>query len=194
VTRTADPVAASVTAYTDHAATYAARNAGKVAETAARFIAHVPIGGRVLDAGCGPGRDLARFTAAGLTPVGVDLNPAFLAMAAEHAPVEPGDLRRLPFDADSFDGVWACASLVHLPPADAATVLGELRRVTRGGGTVYASVKCSGETGWWDTDVGRRWFQVWSPDVFAAAVEGAGLRVVAVEPGPRFVDVWAVSS
>lgn len=194
MTATVDPVATSVAAYTGHAEAYAARNAGKAADTAARFVNGLTDGARVLDAGCGPGRDLARFAAAGLRPTGVDLSPAFLAMAAAHAEVVPGDLRRLPFPARSFDAVWACASLVHLDPAGAREALGELCRVSRSGARVYMSVKCAGETGWWDTDCGRRWFQVWSPVSFAELVEDAGLRVRGVEPGPRFVDVWAVAS
>ncbi len=192
--RTLDPLVASVAAYTDYAAAYERRNAGKVADRVERLTAGLRPGARILDAGCGPGRDLARFSAAGHRPIGVDLNPAFLAMAAEHGPVVPGDLRALPFPARSFDAVWACASLVHLDPAGCRTALAEFWRVARTGARVYASVKCVGETGWQDTECGRRWFQSWSPVAFAEAFEDAGFRVRSVEPGPVFVDVWAVAA
>lgn len=188
-----DVVTASVAAYTEHVADYAAYNADAMADAAARFLTQLDPESRILDAGCGPGRDLARFSAAGHHPVGVDLNPAFVAVATASAPAQLGDLRDLPFADDAFDATWACASLVHLPPTDAAMALGELARVTKPGGLVCVSVKHAGQTGWTDTAHGRRWFHIWQPDTFCQAVRDAGLTVSddAVEVGAVFVDVWA---
>lgn len=186
-----DPVATSVAAYTDRVDAYATRNEAKMADEVARFCQLLPPGSAVLDAGCGPGRDVARFAAAGHRPIGVDLSAAFVARACQVAPVLHADLRALPLPAQTFDGVWACASLVHLPPADAVRALAELHRVTRTGGRLLASVKTTGTTGWQDTAIGVRWFQVWPADDFAAAVTSAGWSVAEVGVGGDFVDVWA---
>jgi SAM-dependent methyltransferase len=194
-----DPVIASVAAYTGHSADYAASNADKAAAQHDRMCALIePADHVVLDAGCGPGRDLVRFAERGHCVIGVELNPEFvdLARAATYGwpvHVEHGDLRNLLYDDDSFDAVWACASLVHLDTADAATALGELHRVARPGAPLYVSVKIGDTDGWVDSPHGRRWFRYWNPDEFAAAVTAAGFTVTAVEPDGVFVDVWATA-
>lgn len=188
---TGDLVAQSVAAYTEHVDDYEAFNADMVATQLLMFLTDLNPGSLILDAGCGPGRDLERMTKAGHSCIGVDLNDAFLTKASRFAPVQHADLRDLPFIDDQFDAAWACASLVHLPEDDAAKALSELNRVTEPGGRVYVSVKHAGETGWTDTAHGRRFFQIWSPDSFVDAVADAGMKVDNVVVGPVFVDVWA---
>ena len=190
---THDPVTDSVAAYSDHVEAYTNHNADLMAEAADAFIAALRPGSPVLDAGCGPGRDLRRFLDAGLAPVGLDLNPEFVAVADQIAPTQVGDLRNIPFSDHTFAGTWACASLVHLPIEDAITALGEIKRVTRPGGIVAVSVKHAGSTGWAETAHGRRWFQIWEPHVFADIVAGCGLAITDVTIGPVFVDVWATA-
>lgn len=188
-----DVVAQSVAAYTEHVEAYEAFNAEAVPTQALLFLAGLVPQSHILDAGCGPGRDLARFTAAGHRPVGVDLNPEFVAKASEHGDATVGDLRNLRFDDNTFHATWACASLVHLPPQDVAAALAEIARVTMPGGRVYVSVKHVGQTGWVDTAHGRRFFQIWQPADFAAAVHDAGMTVHETVVGDVFVDVWATA-
>lgn len=85
----------------------------------------------VLDAGCGPGRDVEYFHARGLDPVGVDLAEGMLAYARENRPGRylKMDVRALGFADDQFDGVWCPATVFFLPPAEMRTVLGEFVRV-----------------------------------------------------------------
>ena len=97
------------------------------------------------------------------------------------------------FNACYFDGIWARASLMHLPTGEAKAALGELFRVAAPGAPVCASVKITGRPGWAETTRGRRWFQFWEPANFAAAVRAAGFTVKSIEPGPVFVDVWATA-
>ncbi len=106
MTATVDPVTASLAAYSDRPDVYAARNADTGADLYRRFLATLPTNCRVLDAGCGPGRDLHRFATAGHRPVGVDLCPAFTDMASRYAPVVLADLRALPFATSTFQAVW----------------------------------------------------------------------------------------
>lgn len=186
-----DPLATSVAAYTDRVDAYAVRNAAKMAGEVARFAGLLPAAALVLDAGCGPGRDLERFADAGLRPVGLDLNPQMAARASEHAPVVVADLRAMPLPTETFDAVWACASLVHLGPLAAGVALTDLHRVTTPGGLLFAAVKCGDGSGWQVTAIGRRWFHRWTPAQFAAAVEQAGWEITSMEVGPIFVDVWA---
>ncbi len=71
----------------------------------------------ILDFGCGPGRDLAAFTALGHRPVGLDGSTRFAAMARAHSGCEvwEQDFLKLDLPAERFDGVFANASLFHVP-------------------------------------------------------------------------------
>ncbi|GAA4836857.1 class I SAM-dependent methyltransferase [Saccharopolyspora rosea] len=192
VSREVDPVAVSVAAYSGHVEEYVAVHGAKMLDRVEEFVRWLPPGASVLDAGCGPGRDLARFAARGCRVRGVDLNPEFAALANSHAPTTVGDLRSVEtlFSAAEFDGIWASASLVHLSEAEAASVLGQFARLLRCGGRMYACVKATGETGWLDEPDGRRWYTAWEPGGFAAAVAASGCSVDRVVRGP-FVEVWA---
>ena len=187
-----DPVPASVAAYSAHADQYAATHAPKMLAAATRFADALPVASLILDAGCGPGRDLARFVAHGHHARGIDLNPAFVAMASAHAPTLQCDLRELGahFDAAAFDGIWASASLVHLLEPDARTVLDQFARLLRPGGKLFACVKRVGETGWLDEPDGRRWYTVWDAGAFAHMIGDAGFAIDELVPG-EFVEVWA---
>lgn len=106
---------------------------------------------RILDFGCGPGRDLREFRERGHEPVGLDGSAAFVAMAREHAGVEVWQQHflslRLP-DA-AFDGVFANASLFHVPAQELPRVLGELRAALRPGGVLFCSnPRGENEEGW----------------------------------------------
>src|SRR3954451_11629859 len=72
---------------------------------------------RILDFGCGPGRDLAAFRALGHEPIGLEGAPALAAMAREHSgcAVWQQDFLALDLPAEHFDGIFANASLFHVP-------------------------------------------------------------------------------
>src|SRR3546814_17900216 len=123
-----------------------------MADGVERFARALPVPSLILDAGCGPGRDLARFAANGHVPRGVDLNATFVAMAQAHAPVTRADLRRIGslYPPGTFDGIWAAASLVHLSDAEACDVLQQLAALLRPGGRLFTCVMSEGATGWLD--------------------------------------------
>lgn len=187
-----DPILASVEAYSSVADRYERTFADRRAAEVDRFVRSLPAGARVLDAGCGPGRDLARFAAAGLAPVGLELNTVFVERARRHAPVVHGDLRDLDrlFAGERFHGVWADASLVHLDRAAAAQAIHELAALVVPGGRLFVSVRSTGDEGWVDEPDGRRWYSVWTADAFADAVAAAGCSVDEVVRG-AYTQVWA---
>jgi len=106
----------------------------------------LPSGARVLDMACGDGVYsvwLAEQLGNNGTVVGVDIAPAYLAVAQEYARLSPvaeqisfqvGSVERLPFADDEFDLVWCAHSLYSLP--DPVAALQEMRRVARPGGIV----------------------------------------------------------
>lgn len=96
---------------------------------------------RILELGCGPGRDLLAFTARGHTPIGLDGCARFVEMAraATGCEVWHQDFLALALPAAHFDGVFANASLFHVPGAHLPRVLGELRDTLVPGGALFCS-------------------------------------------------------
>lgn len=106
----------------------------------------LPKGARVLDAGCGAGRDANLLQKkAGLQVVGLDLSKGLLAVAKNHFPditFAEGNLLALPFEENTFDGVWSNTSLLHLETyADAAQAISEMHRVLKTDGILHVVVK-----------------------------------------------------
>lgn len=98
----------------------------------AHFVALLPQGSRVLDAGCGAGRMLPLLARHGAHPVGVDLSPGMIRRAQLDHPefeTQVASLDALPFDAGSFDGVFSWYSLIHADDEAVAAMLSEARRV-----------------------------------------------------------------
>jgi SAM-dependent methyltransferase len=96
---------------------------------------------RLLDLGCGPGRDLAYFRALGHEPVGLDATPSFVEMARQVSGCEvlAQDLLALALPKAHFHGIFANASLFHVPTQELPRVLGELRDALRPRGVLFAS-------------------------------------------------------
>ncbi len=98
---------------------------------------------RLLDAGCGPGRDALWFAERGFQVVGADRSAGMLAEARRRGvdvSFVQADLRQLPFAAGEFDGIWCCASLLHVSRAEAPAVLGSFNRLL-GHGWLWLTVK-----------------------------------------------------
>jgi SAM-dependent methyltransferase len=95
----------------------------------------------VLDFGCGPGRDLLDYQRRGHLPVGLDGSEGFCVMARERAGVEVWhqDFLHLDLPANRFDGVFANASMFHIPGQELPRVLQELRATLVSGGVLFAS-------------------------------------------------------
>ena len=96
---------------------------------------------RILDFDCGPGRDLARFLELGHEPVGLDGALAFVEMAREATGCEVWhqDFVSLDLPAARFEGVFANATLFHVPTQEMGRVLSDLRRALVIGGVLFCS-------------------------------------------------------
>lgn len=101
-------------------------------------------GNRVLDVGCGPGRYMSYFSQHGLDVVGVDLAIACLDRARQEVPAASFakmDMRHLAFQNNSFHGLWACASFLHIPKKEARSTLDEFFRALLPQGILYLAMK-----------------------------------------------------
>jgi SAM-dependent methyltransferase len=106
---------------------------------------------RILDLGCGPGRDLIAFRDLGHEVIGLDGCPEFVALAraASGCQVWRQDLLALDLPAQAFDGVFANAVLFHVPSQELPRVLAELHRTLVPGGVLFSSnPRGRNEEGW----------------------------------------------
>jgi len=104
--------------------------------------------GKVLDAGCGPGRDTQYLTEKGLNVTGIDLAEGMIQHAKENkkGKFRLMNVKDLEFPKNEFDGIW-CNTVIHFfPPEQMPEVIGELKRVLKPGGTVYISLKIGNGT------------------------------------------------
>lgn len=95
----------------------------------------------LLDFGCGPGRDLKAFSDLGHVAVGLEgaANLAQMARAHSGCEVWEQDFLALDLPAARFDGIFANASLFHVPTREIARVLGELHRALKPRGVLFCS-------------------------------------------------------
>ena len=117
---------------------------------------------RILDFGCGPGRDLKTFVALGHAPVGLDGSAAFVEMArrATGVPVWHQDFFGLDLPAGRFDGIFANASLQHVPKTLLPTVLSQLRATLAPRGVLFASIPRGDDDEGWNNQRYSAWHGV----------------------------------
>jgi SAM-dependent methyltransferase len=104
-------------------------------------------------------------------------------------------MRWLPLAAARLDGVWANATLLHLPREMVGTALREMRRVLVEGGVLHVSVK-QGERAGWDPCVFEpgfeRFFTYWRDDALDDALEAAGFAIEERWTSPTSRTIWLV--
>lgn len=110
-----------------------------------------PVPLTILDFGCGPGRDLRAFSALGHRAIGLDGSSRFVEMARADSGCEVWhqDFFALDLPEHYFDGVFANASLFHVPHSELPRVLGQLRATLRPDGVLFCSnPRGSNSEGW----------------------------------------------
>jgi len=95
----------------------------------------------ILDLGCGPGRDLLHFRSLGHDPIGLDGSMKFVAMARRYSgcDVLHQNFLAIKLPASHFDGVFANASLFHVPTQELSRVLAELAESLKPRGVLFCS-------------------------------------------------------
>lgn len=143
-------------------------------------------GAKVLDVGCGPGRDADLLTKAGLKVTGIDLSAGLISVAKDDFPnidfIE-GDMLNLPFGNYTFDGVWSNASVLHFETAEEVKkALSEMSRVLKKSGKLHLLVKAqTGEKTAVVTDSlsgNDRFFQYFTPVELKHLLTDSGFELI----------------
>lgn len=129
--------------YDDHVEQYVSGTAGiDMDKLYQPFLALLPVGGTILDAGCGSGRDTKAFMDRGYRVTAIDASTKMVEVTKHltSQPVHHMEFQELD-QTDEFDGIWACASLLHVPLAELDDVLARFAKALHPGGICYASFK-----------------------------------------------------
>lgn len=111
-------------------------------ETQEKFLAFLPKKARILDFGCGSGRDTAYFHRKGYLVEAVDGSAKMCESASRYAKIP---VRQMLFqdleERNRYDGIWACSSILHLPLQELKEVMERMLQALRGNGVIYTSFK-----------------------------------------------------
>lgn len=115
-------------------------------ETHEDFLKYVKPMGRVLDAGCGSGRDTVFFLSKGLSVVSIDASDEMVRLSSELTGQKTIKMRFQDISFfEEFDGVWACASLLHVSRGEIDDVIEKITKSLKPEGIFYASFKYGDE-------------------------------------------------
>lgn len=107
-----------------------------------RFEKYLSPGSKILDAGCGPGRDIKYFLGKGYDVKGFDSSEEMVSVASK---INGGCILKIEFNqlecSNEFDGIWSCASLLHVPKREINSVFKKIINALKPGGVWYLSFK-----------------------------------------------------
>lgn len=158
------------------------------------FLSALKPGARVLDAGCGNGRDVETMRGFGFDVHAFDASSEMCRLTQErtYGQVKPRHMKFEDFNdpVDSWDGIWAMASLVHTAPEDLTDIVSKIRQSLKPGGVFFASLKYGDQH-----EVlpdGRRMMRI-SEEKLREAFMGDGdlaVRVVNAKNSVGQIDCW----
>ena len=164
-----------------------------VLESATQFMSCIPPGCRLLDVGCGHGRETAWFASRGFNTTAFDLSAGMLKQAAKllTSGCIQGDMQHLPFQDHSFSALWCNAALLHVPKSQTGPCLSEFHRILTSSGYLYIALQ-AGEDEVWESQsygmIAPRFFAGYSFVEGQNVIEAAGFHVIKqteYRQGPR---------
>ena len=110
--------------------------------TQEKFLSHLKDGAKILDFGCGSGRDTKYFLSKGFKVEATDGSEELCKIASNNTGIT---VRHLLFNEldefNKYDGIWACSSILHLDKTELKPVLYKMLRAIKAQGVIYTSFK-----------------------------------------------------
>ncbi len=150
--------------YRDHADSFITGTADvDFHETQDRFLSYLQPGALILDFGCGSGRDTKYFLDHGFEVEATDGSPEMVTHASKLTGIT---VKQMLFqelkEQERYDGIWACASILHLPKEDLKKVLQSMKQALKPNGVIYCSFKYGDHEG----ERNGRWFTDFTSESF----------------------------
>lgn len=149
-------------------------------------------GYEVLELGCGSGVQAKMLLAQGLSVLGIDISPSMIAEAKKRAPGGKylvGDIVNITFAPDSFDGIYARASLLHIPKSLMPKVFKSINKMLKTGGYFYLAIKeGKGEGEVEDVRHGinvKRFFSLFVKEEIENLMEASGFKIIELDTHTR---------
>ena len=129
--------------YNENAADFISRTVdADMEEMRERFLKYLEKDAFILDAGCGSGRDTKAFLEKSYSVKAIDGSEEICARASAFTGISVKCCRFEELDEiEAYDGIWACASLLHVDKKNLPEVLGRMYNALKPGGVIYASLK-----------------------------------------------------
>lgn len=128
-----------------------------------RFLEKLDPGAYILDFGCGAGRDTKYFLSQGYLVDAMDGSEQLCRIASDHTGIK---VRQMLFQElevnEKYDGIWACASILHLPKKELKEVLKKMLTALKTDGWIYTSFKY----GEYEGNRNGRYFTDFTTDTF----------------------------
>ena len=146
------------------------------AEMQDKFLALLPSNGYILDYGCGSGRDTKYFMSRGFRVDAIDGSAELCRIASEYSGIEVRQMMFQELDTENtYDGIWACSSILHLPKSELKTVIEKMWTALKKKGYIYTSFKYGNYEG----ERNGRYFTDFTEEGFRAFVKNVSkLQVV----------------
>lgn len=112
-----------------------------------KFLEYIPEKGYILDIGCGSGRDSLHFLKTGYKVLGIDASHKMVEFSSKLTgqTVMHSTFQDAKLDDDIFDGIWACASLLHVDRDEMSFVIQKLFKAVKQNGIFYMCFKYGDE-------------------------------------------------
>ena len=146
------------------------------------LVSFLPDGAYILDFGCGSGRDAKAFLDMGYRVDAIDGSEELCRIASDITGITV--CRKLFSELDEcgkYDGIWACASILHLPKEELKSVFGNMLRAVKTGGYIYASFKYGEFEGYRN----ERYFTDFTEDTFGKFI--SDIKAI------RIIEKWVTS-
>ncbi len=165
-----------------------------------QFISLLPSGAHVLDVGCGGARDSIYMHAKGLQVTGIDLSERMVTNAKKKEPAIDYiqmDFENLQFDDNTFDGIWANASLHHVPKNKLPPVLKSIYNKLKPNGIFFSTNKHGASDGILENEKFgkriKRHFSFYNPDELAMTIGDAGFVIEETTVSDSGEWVWILA-
>lgn len=140
-----------------------------------KFLTKLEKGSNILDFGCGSGRDTKYFFEQGYNVEAIDGSAELCKLAGEYTGIKVKNILFQELsEADKYDGIWACSSILHLPVGELDEVMKKMVIALKKNGIIYTSFKYGTFAG----ERSGRYFTDMTEEVFAVFLSGIdGLKI-----------------